>query len=1029
MMNAYIPPIPRIFLTVLILLLAVAECCIAAPDGEPGETKTAGPGTGHWRNYDVTDGLTNGSVRAMFQDREGYLWFGTNGGGVSRFDGQTFTTFTKEDGLTDNRVSVIVQDRNGNLWFGTGGGGASRFDGHNWRTFTYKDGLASNSIRSGLLDREGNLWFGTHYGASRYDGHTFTSFTKENRLPEPWEFYVESMVQDREGNFWFGTRKEGVIRYDGSTWTPFTVKDGLPDNRVRSILQDREGNLWFGTRYGGVSRYDGQTWTTFTTENGLVSNSVGTILQDREGNLWFGTSGGVSRYDGQTWTTFTTENGLIDIGVQKALQDREGNLWFSTNAGVSRYDQTFTTFTTKDGLPDNVVVSIAQDQQENLWFGTAGGATQYNGRTFTTFTTKDGLPDNVVVSIAQDQQENLWFGTQDGGASRFDGQTFTTFTMKDGLPANLVATIRQDQEGNLWFGGSYHGGGVSRYDGRTWTNFTTEDGLAHRFVGSIFQDREKILWFGTGGNAVSTYDGQRIASYILKKGASGGSVLSILQDEEGNLWFSSTESGVSRFDGETFTAFTVKDGLASNSVGSSLKDRNGHLWFGTVGGGVSRFDGQTFQTWTHQDGLGSNRVRSIFQDREGHIWFGTNNGVTVYRPSPSLSPPVFIEGVVADRRYQKIRKLSIPSTVGLVTFEFHGMSFKTRRDGLIYRYRLRGLDDWRTTTARKVEYEDLPWGTYTFEVQAVDRDLVYSAAPASVLLTVHPPYERSGFLVALGIAIALVVWQTVRVVRRDRQLKETQARLIEEMEKELQAARDMQMELLPEAPPRLDGMELAGTCIPARQVGGDYYTFLESPEEDDPKIGIAVADVSGKGMQAATVAMRFNEMLLYEATGKTSGQEILKGLDGSLRGRIRPEMFVTCGIGLLDPAQRSLTFDSAACPEVYHFIGAEKAVRTLGATGFPLGLPLVLEGDLFQRVEINLSPGDIIVFTSDGVEEAQDEQGEFYGQERLIDLLQACGKKGMSAGAIRDEVVDDVVRFTGDAPQTDDLTVVVLRVE
>ncbi len=645
-----------------------------------------------------------------------------------------------------------------------------------------------------------------------------------------------------------------------------------------------------------------------------------------------------------------------------------------------------------------------------------------------------------------------------------------------------------------------------------------------------------------------------------------------------------------------------------------VQDRAGHLWFTTGGGGVSRYDGKTFQNITRKDGLVSNYVWTGFEDSNGDLWFGTTDGVTRYRPPTPFPPPVFIDAVVADHRYEGVPELAFPSTVGLTSFEFHGMSFKTRPDGMVYRYRLKGYEqDWKTTRARRIEYQDLPQGTYTFELQAIDRDLGYSETPATVALTVHLPYERIGLLTALGIAVVLIGWQTTRVIRRDGRLQESnkalsdankdlfqlnkdllreraverireqvqsmerasdfekvlslladdlnqaglrfetcgidvlnepvdepsmayfeangfgyttytidpdgavtsdsyhipapfppvyletierfivgqpwqgsseqtailevpassygrlrittsdrdefteeeiqtlddfagavalgyarfldfkavetaQQKVIEGMERELQTAHDMQMGLLPDSPPEVKGIELSGICIPANHVGGDYYNFFHL-DDARQKVGIFLADVSGKGMQAATVAMRFNEILRYEARGRTSAMEILTGLDESLRGQIPMEMFVTCGIGVLDTASQSLTVASGANPEVYHYSKADESVRALGLTGLPLGIPLKPEGrELYSSVDLDLTPGDVIVFTSDGIEEAQDSQEAFYGQDRLVSLIQEAARDGASAEGIRDKIVADVTRFIGEAAQIDDLTCVALRV-
>ena len=733
----------------------------------PGQVVSAGRGRGHWRTYGVPDGLGGATVWAIFQDRDGYVWLSTDGGGVSRFDGETFISLTDpDDVLARNTVFAIYQDREGHLWFG-GDGGAIRYDGEAFATFTTEDGLVDNRVRAIVQDREGYLWFGTEGGASRYDGETFVSFTTEDGLVDN---RVWSLLQDREGYLWFGT-EGGASRYDGEAFVSFTTEDGLVDNWVRAIVQDREGYLWFGT-LRGVSRYDGQTFTTLTTEDGLLDNTVNALYEDREGNLWFGTAseseGRVVRYDGKRFTTFTTQDGLAGDYVNSIVQDREGHLWFGTGGGgVSQYDgQTWTTFTTEDGLPDDDAWSLAQDEKGHVWMGTRVGVSRYDGETFATFTTADGLGDNVAFRMLQDRQGNVWVGSWSGHVSRYDGRTWTTFGPEDGLAHSRVHAFFQDREGYIWIAGT---GGASRWNGHAFTTLTTADGLVNNRVLSVFQDREGYLWFGTVGG-VSRYDGQTFTSLTQEDGLPRNEVRAIVQDREGHLWFG-TAGGVSRYDGERLTTFTTRDGLAHNDVWSLLQDERGHLWIGTEGGGVSRYDGRVFTTLTVKDGLAHNDVRAIMGDEHGNLWFATQGGVTRYRPPESSPPPVFIDAVVADRRYEGVSELEIPSTVGVTVFVFRGISFKTRPEAMIYRYRLRGHDEnWQTTHEHRVEYQDLPRGSYLFEVQAVDRDLVYSASPATVALTVHLPYGRVGLLSALGVAVLLIAWQTARVLQRDRRL-------------------------------------------------------------------------------------------------------------------------------------------------------------------------------------------------------------------------------------------------------------------
>ena len=784
---------------------------LRSPAG-PGKQIPAGPGQGHWSSYSVQHGLADNRVWASYRDHDGSLWFGTEGG-ASRYDGETFTTLTTKNGLAHNHVRAILRDKEGSLWFGTPAG-VTRYDGENFVTLTTEDGLAGSRVNAILQDREGFLWFGTRTGGvSRYDPRVkppsaqlrtggagssagsrstgsgqagqaaFTTFTVQDGLAGD---NVRSIFQDRKGMLWFGCRG-GASRYDGKTFTTLSKEDGLAGNSVQSIVQDQKGALWFGCA-GGVSRYDGETFTNFTEKDGLASNRVRSIVKDRDGVLWFATwGGGVSKYDGKTFTTLMIPGGATFNSISSIVEDWEGSLWFGTWTGVSRYGgQTLTTFTEEDGLPFNDLTRIHLDREGVLWFGSdRGGVGRYDGKTFTTFTTQDGLVSNRVYSIFEDREGSLWFGTFGGGVTRYDGKTFTSFTTRDGLGGNNVFSILEDRDGSLWFG--CFGGGVSRYDPSagsrstgsgqagqaTFTTLTAKDGLARNSVLSAFQDREGVFWFGTENGGVSRYDGNTFTTFTTEDGLAHDEVLTIFQDWEGNLWFGTLGGGVSRYDGESFVTFTIKDGLAHNDLRSISQDRQGFLWFCTFGGGVSRFDGRTFATLTTEDGLAHDFVGGVVQDRDGVLWFATLGGLTRYRMAVPTPPSVFIDGVLADRRYDDVLDIAIPSTVKLTTFEFHGASFKTRPEAMLYRHRLKEYDDWQTTSSRRVEYQNLPRGTYTFEVLAVDRDLTYSEKPATVTLTVHLPYERIGLLSVLGLAVGLVAWQTVRVVRRDRRLQES----------------------------------------------------------------------------------------------------------------------------------------------------------------------------------------------------------------------------------------------------------------
>ncbi|KKM71397.1 hypothetical protein LCGC14_1431020, partial [marine sediment metagenome] len=365
---------------------------------------------------------------------------------------------------SNNYVLSILEDSNNNLWFGTGGGGVSMYNGETFTHFTEKEGLSNNFVWSILEDSHGNLWFGTYGGGvSKYNGESFNHFAESEGSDEN---LVWSILEDSQENLWLGTWNVGVIRFNGESLTYFTEKEGLINNDIRSILEDSHGNFWFGTAEG-VSMYNGQTFTHFTDKEGLCSNDVWDILEDSQGNIWFAADG-VSMYNGETFTNFTEKEGLSDNGVWTILEDSHGNLWFGTMNGVSMYNgETFTHFTEKEGLSNNDVRSILEDSRGNLWFGTRGGGlTMYNGKTLRHFTEKEGLSNNYVWSIVEDNSSNIWISTEKGlnliepGPDSvnvaYNNPVIHSYSLQDGLKGMdfLLNSVLLDSKNRIWWGSS-----------------------------------------------------------------------------------------------------------------------------------------------------------------------------------------------------------------------------------------------------------------------------------------------------------------------------------------------------------------------------------------------------------------------------------------------------------------------------------------------------------------------------------------------------------------------------------------------
>lgn len=572
-----------LFAVGLVLLIGNSYTHLSA---QSNITKASTP-IAHFTNYNTEQGLALSSISSSIVDQKGYIWFGTFGGGVSRFDGKQFTNFTTTHGLTHNTVWTLFEDSKGNIWFGTDGNGVSKFDGSKFTNYSTKDGLAQNTILSIFEDSKGNMWFGTNKsGVSKFDGTSFSNF---NVNADVNKNSVWSIQENKTGIIYFGTGGAGLLSYNGKEILP--ALDELTHQNINVITKDDEGNFWLGTN-NGLMYFDGVTTQSFSL---LENTEVTAITISSTKDIWLGTK----------------QQGVIMLRTD-CLEENPNNPDCMMN------------FTTQQGLAHNRIFSIAEDAYGNLWIGTyGGGISKYNGDALFVYTTQQGLAQNRIWSTLEDHEGNLWFGTNDNGLCKFDGRQFTTYTTKDGLADNTVWAIFQDKNKHLWIG--TEGGGVSQFDGKTFTNYTTQHGLVHNDIRSIAQDKEGNLWFGSNGGGVSKYDGKSFTNYTTENGLAQNNIRSILSDNN-NVWLATNGNGVSVYNSGKFTHYNEKNGLPNSSIKCLLKDGSGNIWLGTSGSGIVRFDGNNFLSINTNDGLADNVVYDIVEDENGTLWLGTNLG-------------------------------------------------------------------------------------------------------------------------------------------------------------------------------------------------------------------------------------------------------------------------------------------------------------------------------------------------------------------------------------------------------------------
>jgi len=981
---------------------------------------------GLFRNYEYIDGLSSNWIHAIIEAADGALWIGTWSGGVSRFDGQNWQTFTKDDGLASNNIFSLLQTRDGIIWVGTYKG-ISCYDGQQWEIHQNKE-LDERTVNTLVQTDDGMLWAGAENLLLCYDGQRWYTFTQDDGWPGGGG-WMWSLFRAADDTLWAGKGYK-LYRYNGRAWQ--IAADGLAVAGALALLQTKDGAIWAGGwQVKGLSRYDGEKMQTFTTDDGLPASSIWALLQTMDGMVWAGFgSGGLCRYDGEQWLTFTSENGLAGNSLRSLLETADNTLLIGTWGGLSHYYRNqWQNITREDGLTDNSVGPLLQTEDGVIWVGTSGGICRYDGQSWHTFTTEDGLASNSVRYLTRASDGSLWVGTSDG-FSCYDGKGWITFTTDDGLPEKGVNSLLQISDGSLWVGAGFewHNGSLSRYDGQNWQTYDIPIDRSQPGQITLLQSQDGAMWVGTYWEGVCRYDGKEWVQFSQDNGLAGGiSIESMFQSRDGILWFGSN-TGLSKYDGESWEVFTQQDGLIGLSVQAIHQTSDGKMWLGTRDGGLSVYDGRCFQAINTEDGLLSNNVTSLLQADDGALWVGTDKGIS--RIIPHKTPPrPWIRQVTADdERFENPkREIQVLGPIERLSVEYRGITFHTRKDGIKYFTQLVGVDDdWRKpTNEERVEYTNLSTGNYTFKMQAVDRFLNYSEIASLTLKIVPPFYMRAIFLgptIGFGAILlaALIIFATAFVKHRRRISAYQQAAV-----QELQDANRVQMSLMPENAPPIEGVEIAGKCIPANAVSGDFFDYLTG---EDNQIVLVVADVTGKAMKGAMNAVMTDGILRTTAKEQKpfTPASLMMTLNDVLSDSMERDMNVTMVIGMLDAGSKTLTIANAA-HHAYPLILRNSEIQSLKTGGLPLGMRAGMQ---YSEEQFQLQSGDALILMTDGIIEAKDSEENDYSDSGRLERTILQFTSDMPAESMVEVIINDAIDFGGDKEnRDDDMTVVVAKIQ
>jgi signal transduction histidine kinase/ligand-binding sensor domain-containing protein/CheY-like chemotaxis protein/HPt (histidine-containing phosphotransfer) domain-containing protein len=752
--------------------------------------------------------LAHSWIRVLYVDRKGQLWVGTDGG-LDRFEPgtQTFTHFLPEDQRMGNgrrRVESIVEDPQGGMWLATGDG-LQHFDPASGKFRSWHHvvndpaSLVADQVSALALDsRSGRLWVGTPQGLDSFDPAT-GRFEHQVAATGKADQAVQALLVDRDRALWVGTRT-GLERWiNGSSQQRqvFGAADGLTGADITALYQDGDGMIWAGSRQDGLFRWRSHTrsfvnYPHLVTDNhSLSDNQVAALYRDRVGTFWVGTwYAGVSRVDlgsGGFTRIVRQPDGRITLGdnkVRAMVQDGTGKLWLGTNQGLNLYD------------PANATTTrVVRSDPHN----------------------PNSLIDPMGNALAREKSGVLWVGGR-SGITRFDPATgrFSRKVLAGGdADANDIRALLIDHEGYLWIASR---GGLHRLDTATGAVITYRrnpfdvSSLSDNVVRPIFEDRRGRLWVGTFGglNLLDRRSGTFRQFHHVETDPSSLShdeVHYLMQDRHGNLW-AATAAGLNRMvegkDGKvSFVRYTANDGLANDDVAAMLEDYDGRIW-ASSSVGLSCLDPATgaFRNYGAADGTteGAFFDTSALTTPDGTLYFGGFNGITAFNPRAiqdnHIPPRPVITGFQIFNQpinqyhpgllagpIEHAKRITLSAAESVFSLEFSATHYAAPQRNR-FAYKLEGFDrDWvnADSTKRFATYTNLDPGQYVFKVRAANKDGVWSDVPATLEITIEPPYYKTwwfrilaGMLVVGTVYLAIVA--RLSGLRRQKGLLERQVK-------------------------------------------------------------------------------------------------------------------------------------------------------------------------------------------------------------------------------------------------------------
>lgn len=768
----------------------------------------------HFSNLSVKDGLSQLHVTCIYQDKLGYMWFGTRNG-LNKFNGNSFEIFWNhaddEQSISSNTIACIIEDAEGNLWIGTENG-LNKLDkkrkGFKRYYLANEADSVNNKILSLHIDADGVLWVGTLSGLFIYEPESDS--LKSVYIRELADNSV-SAILEKDNHLYLASSKNGLLIYDRQkkriVRSYQTNSKTLPviSNYIKDIYIDKKDNIWLGTYKDGVCviKHDLSEVVQYNTSNGLSNNSIRCIKESPSGEMWVGTFDGLNIINPVTSRITSYKSGALSHhSVYSILFDRMQTIWIGTYAGgadyYNPYGHLFDFYNPGAVLNDNIgILGPSIEYDGTLYICSEGGGLisfdlkQHTFRQYTLPQNNDNPTRSIFKTIYLDGNRILC-GTSQGEVYEFNLHSHQFSLFYQTTDRRPIYHISKSHSGQFIIGA------ISMAEGLA---FISNDG--QRSVQSGFPVKGKgevhfshvicvcevdndVYLIGTKSDGLFCYDkiNHTLISYNQTNGFAAKSISSILKDRSGRIWISSIDGGLSELVLSTgkFTTYNEKNGLLNNQVCKVVEGNDNSLWLTTLNG-ISNLDLRTRNiiNYSQESGIQVQEFSPCAGIRlsDNRIFFAGNNGFTLFNPNDIITnpnvPPVILDKLYINNNLvqpddengilkenistQKKIVLKYNQTNIMIEYAALNYIFNNKNE---YAYKLEGFDsEWNEVGNRRIAYyTNIPAGTYHFTVKGSNNDGIWNEEGATLEIIVLPPLWKTwwAYLIYFAVIIALIAF-------------------------------------------------------------------------------------------------------------------------------------------------------------------------------------------------------------------------------------------------------------------------------